>query len=360
MKYKYWLANIKGISNGKINLLLEKFLSAEHIYHMDSRQYEKIKGLTAEDIINIEESKRNRNLEKEWSRFEETGAGFVTIEDDGYPRRLRNISNPPYALYFFGNLPREEETSIAIVGARGRSAYGGSVARQLSETLARNNINVISGLARGIDADAHAGTIIGGGKTFAVLACGVDVIYPRENKYLYEEILASGGGILSEYPMGTKPMKNLFPSRNRIISGLSDGVCVVEARKRSGSLITADFAMEQGKEVYAVPGRITEELSEGCNSLIFQGAIPVVTIPDFLTDVLGIKKVEEAQIHFSNFLLEKDEALVYSLLDFQPVGMEELISKTPLDIVGLSDVLETLEQKGFVKEVIPGCYVRMI
>lgn len=360
MKYKYWLSNISGISGGKIRSLLEHYKDAEEIFFADEASYGKIPGITPADAKNLELSKKTWNPEEKWYRFQETGIQFITMEDAAYPGRLKHISSPPYSLYVKGKMPQETKKAVGIVGARGRSAYGCSVARQLGENLGKNGISVISGLARGIDADAHAGAIHGGGVTFAVLGCGVDVIYPKENAYLYEEIVQTGGGILSEYPLHTPAQRPLFPARNRIISGLSDAVCVVEARKKSGSLITADYAMEQGRDVYAVPGSILDPLSEGCNELIFQGAIPLLHICDVAQNLLSDAGGEGLQTDFRNLLLEKDEALVYSFLDFQPHGLENLFMKTQLDCELLMDILERLQNKGFIREIIPNYFVRTI
>ncbi len=249
--------------------------------------------------------------------------------------------------------------SVAIVGARSRSEYGLQVARQLGETLARNGVAVISGLARGIDADAHIGALDGGGRTYAVLGCGVDICYPRSNRYLYDRILEHGGGILSEYPPGQTPLAGLFPQRNRIISGLSDCVVVVEARKKSGSLITADFAMEQGRDVYAVPGRVGETLSEGTNRLIYQGAGIYMGPEEFLSELhLGGKFTLD--LNFSKKKLEKEESLVYSVLDLNPIGLGTILQKTSIPLEHLLEILASLVEKGYIWESVPNYYVRRI
>lgn len=208
---------------------------------------------------------------------------IISIEDKNYPERLKYIYNPPKKLYVLGDETLLNKTAIAIIGCRNCSEYGKKVAYQFSQELSQKNIVIISGLARGIDTYAHQGTVCVNKKTIAVLGCGLNVIYPPENKELYKGILQNGGAIISEYPLGTKPLKQHFPARNRIISGLSDGVLVVEARKRSGTLITVEHALEQGKDVYAIPGSIYSSYSEGTNELIKQGAIPVTCIEDFYT-----------------------------------------------------------------------------
>ncbi len=204
----------------------------------------------------------------------------IGINEDAYPEKLRNIYAPPQRLYAVGNLEALKDKSIAIVGCRECSKYGMDNAMKFGYELAKKGVCIISGLARGIDTYAHWGAIKAYGKTIAVLGCGLDVIYPKENLVLYKEILRTGGLIISEYPLGTKPERHHFPARNRIISGLSNGVLVIEAKKRSGTLITVNHALEQGKDVYALPGNISSSNSYGTNELIKEGAIPVTHVKD--------------------------------------------------------------------------------
>ena len=214
-------------------------------------------------------------------------------------------------------------------------------------------------MARGIDAYGHIGALKAGGDTFAVLGCGVNVCYPRTNQKLYESILAQGG-IISEYPPDTEPIAQLFPARNRIISALSDVVVVVEAKERSGSLITADFALEQGKDIYAVPGRSTDALSQGCNNLIRQGAGILNSVEDFAKDRELCMKVDAVQENFNKLLLEKDESLVYACLSLRPKSMEDLLKKTGFPMPQLADILQRLIQKDFITESFKNYYIRKI
>lgn len=211
----------------------------------------------------------------------------INIKDEFYPQQLKNIYNPPLKLYVLGNKDLLKEDGIAIVGARKATEYGEKVALDISKKLSENGINIISGLALGIDTYAHLGTFQqnGKGRTIAVLGSGLDIIYPKQNIGLAKEILKRGGCIVSEYPLGTKPEKLHFPQRNRIISGLSKGVLVVEASEKSGALITADFALEQGKDVFAVPGDIGNLLSVGTNNLIKQGAKLVTKYDEILEEL---------------------------------------------------------------------------
>lgn len=207
---------------------------------------------------------------------------ILKIEDEKYPKLLKQIYDPPKQLYVLGNAEILNMPSIAIVGCRNATEYGRKAAEYFAYTLANENINIVSGLAKGIDAFSHIGALNANGKTVAVVASGVDIVYPKENENLAKQIIESGGAIISEYPLGTKPKKEYFPARNRIISGISNGVLVVEAREKSGSLITADFAMEQGREVFAVPGSINLINSVGTNKLIKDGAIPACNYEDII------------------------------------------------------------------------------
>lgn len=206
----------------------------------------------------------------------------IRIGDKNYPEKLMNIYGRPQTLYILGNETLLNEKSIAIIGCRNASNYGLRSAYQFGYELAKKGICIVSGFARGIDTYAHKGALAAKGKTIAVLGCGLNVVYPPENMELYKQILIKGGAIITEYPLESKPERHHFPIRNRIISGLSDGVLVVEAKKKSGTLITVEYALEQGKEVYAIPGNITSENSEGTNELIKEGAIPVTKIEDFM------------------------------------------------------------------------------
>ena len=205
----------------------------------------------------------------------------ITLEKESYPEKLKNIYNRPQTLYVLGNEELLNEKSIAIIGCRNASDYGLRSAYKFGYELAQKGVCIISGFARGVDTYSHMGAVAAKGKTIAVLGCGLDVIYPSENLELYKQILINNGTIVTEYPLGSKPEKYHFPARNRIISGLSDGVLVVEAKEKSGTLITVEHALEQGKDVYAIPGNITSKNSYGTNELIKEGAIPVTKIDDF-------------------------------------------------------------------------------
>lgn len=359
MKYAYWLGNIPGLSRGKIFRILDQVKTPAELFECSDELVRRLDGITEEDVKSILECRRTKNPEELFGALTQRGISFTSYLDCTYPSKLRNIADPPFALYYIGHLPRENRHAVAIVGARGRSAYGMEVTQKLSQALAREQVQIISGMARGVDGDAHKGALKENGATFAVLGCGVDCCYPAEHRYLYEQIPVNGG-VLSEYPPGTMPIARLFPARNRIISGLSDCVVVTEAKKKSGSLITADYAMEQGKDVYAVPGRITDTLSQGCNALIRQGAGIILDIEDFKKELSLHASPDCGQMDFRKKLLEKDECLVYSLLDFCPTAVGTLLEKTAFSLLELLELLERMEQKGLILEIAPNYYVQRI
>ena len=359
MKYQYWLSNIPGVGCKTIHRLLGQAGSAEEIYFLKKEQLEKLAGLSDRQVLAITDRKMDWDLEEKYAKLGENGTTFLSYEMDSYPEQLRNIVDAPYSLYVKGKLPDFSKKRVAIVGARMCSDYGKTMAERIAEKLACCGAEVISGMARGIDAYGHIGALKAGGDTFAVLGCGVNVCYPRTNQKLYESILVQGG-IISEYPPDTEPIAQLFPARNRIISALSDVVVVVEAKERSGSLITADFALEQGKDIYAVPGRSTDALSQGCNNLIRQGAGILNSVEDFAKDLELCMKVDAVQENFNKLLLEKDESLVYACLSLRPKSMEDLLKKTGFPMPQLADILQRLIQKDFITESFKNYYIRKI
>ena len=263
----------------------------------------------------------------------------------------------PAALYVKGDLPKEDEPAAAIIGARECSAYGRQTAEHMAKELAEAGVTIISGLARGIDGAGHKGALDGGGKTFAVLGCGVNICYPRSNYSLYTQI-GEQGGLISEYPPDTPPLARNFPMRNRIISGLSDAVLVIEARKKSGSLITAQTGLDQGKDIYAVPGRITDSLSEGCNQLIASGAFVLISAETLLENMgISYKKKDRAGEKIEKGLAKR-EKMVYSCLDSEPLHAEEIAARAGLSVSQSMDVLLTLELEGYAVRTTGLYYVR--
>lgn len=280
-----------------------------------------------------------------------------------FPPQLLPYGQMPRALYLLGSFPDPSRKSAAIVGARACSAYGRQEARRFAAVLASAGVQIISGMASGIDAWAHRGALEVHGRTFAVLGCGVNICYPRENYNIYREMIGTGGGVLSEFPPDTPPLAWHFPVRNRIISALADLVLVVEAREKSGSLITADYALDQGKTIYAVPGRNDDPLSEGCNRLIAQGA-GIATDPDILLEELGIlppDNTEKAEPHKRvppEWMKSEPWKKTISSLSSREISLNDLQERTGLDTPQLCEILVQLCLSGFAEEVTPGCYRR--
>lgn len=296
-------------------------------------------------------------MEKKINKELPDGIRYITKTDKAFPARLLELPDCPDGIYVRGELPDPEKKTVAIVGARMCTPYGRAAAAHFARVLAANDVQIISGLALGIDGAAHEGALRAGGKTFGVLAGGVDICYPRGNIELYEQMRVCGG-LISEQECGHPPLPGLFPKRNRIISVLADLVLVVEARSRSGSLITADFAAEQGRDLFAVPGRLEDELSRGCNELIAQGAGLAIS-PERMLEIMGktIKKSDNSKRNKEN-VLAREEDLVYSCLSLQPKALEEISRETRLSIEAVVETVMLLRLRGLVKEIGRNRFVR--
>ena len=406
MDYRFWFANAQGISDREKRRLLQVFGREEEIFSLTEAQTEKLKLLSPRAREALLAARRDTGWQKKSGLLREQGISLVCWQDKEYPERLKNLYDPPYCLYVRGRLPPQEQKTVALVGARSCSEYGRAAAETIAGELALHGVGVISGMAYGIDAAAHVGALkarqsalktaeepedfgaasAGSGaffagrravpsacdvpasadcraassacdvpaSTYAVLGCGVDVCYPAAHRRLYEQMVRTGG-VISEVPLGCPPLRHFFPRRNRIISGLADAVVVVEAREKSGSLITADCALEQGKLVYAVPGRISDDLSCGANWLLSQGASVLYSIREFLRDLKVEKQEPEKLIENS---LEKNERLVYSVLDFTPKHLETLLADTGLALEELLKVLYRLSELGCAKEIHQNYYIK--
>ena len=290
-EFSHWLCNIEGIGRLTARKLLRMAGSAQGVYEM--REEELAKVLSQEQLKRFLEARRAGGVAEAYRELERKGIRHYPASDPLYPSRLLEIPDRPEGLYVKGNLPEEAVPAVALIGARVCSEYGAYLARRFAAAFAEAGVNVISGLARGIDGIGQRSALDHGGATYGVLGCGPDICYPEENRDIYER-LAKAGGILSEYPPGTRPRSGLFPQRNRIISGLADAVVVIEAREKSGTFITVDMALEQGREVFAVPGRVTDRLSSGCNRLIRQGAGMALS-PDDVLEELARRRMEFAK-----------------------------------------------------------------
>jgi DNA processing protein len=318
----------------------------------------RVEGLGEKVAGEIRKGPSEKKVEKELNLLKEIGGTILTFREDSYPRRLRDIYDPPALLYVRGALKREDELAVAIVGSRKTSPYGRWITEKVSEELAHHGVTIVSGMARGIDSVAHQGAISGGGRTIAVLGCGVDVVYPSENRNLFNQII-DRGAVLSEFPMGSPPEGGHFPRRNRIISGLSFGVVVVQASAESGSLITASYALEQGREVFAVPGNVGAEGSRGTNRLIKEGAKLVETTEDILEEILPQwtkegKEIQEADSQRRD--LNQEEMTLYQLLGETPMHIDAIIRESRFDPGKVSSLLLNLELKGLISQWPGKCF----
>jgi DNA processing protein len=356
--------------------LLERFGSAENVFHATRTELEslRLKPQSVESIINKE---FHAKAEEELENIKQLGGDVLILDDGSYPFLLREISDPPITLYVRGNWQAcFESPCVAVVGSRRCSTYGENASLMLSRDLAERGITIVSGLARGIDTAAHRGAINGHGKTIAVLGTGIDEVYPTENAKLIDEILDSGGAIISQFPLGTPPISMNFPYRNRVISGLSYGVLVVEASERSGSLITARLAAEQNREVFAVPGNITSKNSFGTNYLIKDGAKLVQQWQDVVNELpreISSKILppaiaetsEEVEIKPQIELVPADmtahEAKIWSLISSdEPTHLDILVEITGLSVGDLLNALLGLEMRDLIREVTAKRYVKKI
>ena len=354
MKYEYWFANINGITGRRKSKIREGIKNIQTLYYIEETALQKM-DLTEKERQAVLQSITTWELDAEYRKLQESGAEFITVFDSRYPKRLCKIQSPPYALYVKGKLPEDTAPTVAIVGARECSPYGEAMAVKFAESLAGAGFEIVSGMARGVDSAGQWGALRAGGTTYGVLGCGVDICYPRDSIELYMQ-LQMQGGILSEFSVGTKPLPRHFPARNRIISGLADVVLVIEAKEQSGSLITADMALEQGKDVYALPGPVNSHLSRGCNRLIHQGA-GILLSPEELLKDLGIRtENENGKERQKKLLLETDENIVYSCLGLTPCSLEQILVETKFSVNHLLDILMKLQLRGIVREISKNYY----
>lgn len=282
IEYWIWISRIKNITFEIFSLLLKKYKNLEHIWNLSKNELQSNNFLSKHLVSDLTNLSYKNNLTKYNEYMNKNNIKIVPFCDEMYPQKLNFIQNKPIVLFMKGNTQNINNESVAIVGSRMASLYGKKNAYYFSHELAKRNVNIVSGLAKGIDSYSHIGALKAKGKTIAVIGCGIDKIYPKENEKLYHEILKNDGLIISEYIVGTKPEKINFPRRNRIISGISNAVIVVEASEKSGSLITANYAINQGKEVWAIPGNINQSNSVGTNELIKDGANVLTKLGDII------------------------------------------------------------------------------
>ena len=371
--YVYWLSSVESVGNRTIQKLLNHFGSGKGIYH--AREEELAVFLNRKQMECIKKSRREWNPEKAYWDLQKKGIRFLLQQDEEYPEKLRNIPDAPCGMFCLGNLPREDVLSVAIIGARECSEYGKYVAKGLGDALGKQGVQVISGMARGVDGISQQAALDAGGVSYGVLGCGVDICYPASNRAFYEE-LVKVGGVLSPFPPGTQPRPQNFPPRNRIVSGLADVIVVVEARAKSGTLITVDMALEQGREVYVVPGRITDRLSDGCNRLLKQGAAVLLSPYDFLEDMAqrcgkggiqkqegegepdGICSMEKRSPFISRLDVSQEMRRVYEALDYEPQSVEQITERLQgqmrIDPMQVNTILLSLSMMQVASQLSPG------
>jgi len=356
----YWLALslTHGLGSILIKRLLDRFKTPEAVFQAPLKDLIQIEGLGERVAGEIRKGPFETAIKREFALLGKVGGTIVTLRDDAYPKRLKDIYDPPALLYVRGELRREDELAVAIVGSRKTSPYGRWFTEKIGRDLAGQGVTIVSGLARGIDSVAHKGALDGGGRTIAVLGCGIDVIYPSENRDLFNQIVERGA-VVSEFPMGSRPEGGHFPRRNRIISGLSIGVVIVQASAKSGSLITAKYALEQGREVFAVPGNVGADGSRGTNQLIKEGAKLVESSADILEEVLPQWRREEEtaqKAEAPGLGLAGGERILYDLLAETPLHIDAIIRESQLDPGKVSSFLLNLELKGLISQWPGKCF----
>lgn len=356
---EYWIAlsSINGLGGVTYKNLISRFSDPPKVFSAASNDLLKVEGVSPNIAKLIKGFEDWESAKEEIDKLKKLGLNLLVLTDLAYPENLYNIYNPPPYLYIAGKITKDDKKAISIVGSRIPDVYGKKVTEQIAAELARNGITVVSGLARGIDSIAHRACLKAGGRTLAVLGSGIDFVYPPENKSLYKEI-SQNGAVLSEFKIGTKPEASNFPRRNRIISGLSLGTLVVQATEKSGSLITAEFALEQNREVFAIPGNIGSKLSKGANKLIKKGAKLVNDVDDILEEIggfIGAKNKKKVLNTVQIEGLEPAERLIYEILSNEQLHIDQIIKMSNLDSSIVLANLLSLELNGIVSQL-PGKY----
>jgi len=350
MALKHWVGFnlVKGIGPMKVRALLDHFGDLERAWNADAAELREA-GIDKRALASLMRNREKLDLDDELEKLAKQDVTALTWDDVRYPSRLLQIPDPPPVLYVRGRFVDDDEWAFAVVGTRRASAYGKAVTQRLVADLSANHVTIVSGLARGIDGEAHRAALKTHGRTVAVLGCGLDLIYPPEHRNLAREI-TENGVIVSEYPLSTRPEASNFPPRNRIISGLSLGVLVVEAGIKSGALITADYAADQGRDVFAVPGNLYVRSSMGTNRLIQDGAKLVTGAEDILEE-LSLTMVAQ-QVEVRTVVPETEtEALLLQQLSLQPIHVDEVSLRTGLPIAEVTSNLALMELKGVVRQV---------
>jgi DNA processing protein len=346
---------VNGIGPARLDRLIARCGSVERAWHasLTDLAYAGIEPRWAEALFT---TRKTVDLDAELDRAQRLGIQLIGREDPHYPAILQHIPSAPLMLYVRGELYPCDSLGVAIVGTRSPTHYGREATRRIASELARTGVTVVSGLAIGIDTVAHTAALDAGGRTIAVLPCGVDLVYPERNRGLAARILESGA-LISEFPIGTRPLPQLFPVRNRLISGIARGVVVTEARMGSGALITVDYALEQGRDIFAVPGPIYSTTSEGPHQLIRNGAGLVTGAGDVL-DALGVSDTGATREALAELPDEPIERALLGMVTREPCHIDRLCLESQLPIEQVSATLALLELKGFVRQVGPMEFVR--
>ncbi len=383
--YDYWVATLQDGYIGKLLSIVERAGGARAFYEMSALGMKEKLGLSDRLIRHIENNRGDRDLAYEYERMMQSKIRYVNHNDSDFPKRLRTISSPPYGLFVKGSLPKEGNAAVAVIGARECSEYGRLMAEYFGSRLGKKGVDIISGMAWGIDGLAQMSAISEGGHSYGILGCGCDIIYPRKNQQLYHLLCENGNGVISEYAPKTTSDSRKFPPRNRIISGLADIVLVVEARAQSGTLITVDMATDQGKTIMIVPGRLTDPLSVGCLNLMKEGAIPALGPECVLEELcnLGVfdfpkgdvpneglptgdvpneglpnREVQHGALQPVWADLGDAKKAIMRKIDFMPIGIQTLSDSVSMDISTLLVHLSELEAAGLIKEISPGYFVQ--
>lgn len=364
--YEYWVATLQDGYIGKLTDIADAAGGAEAMYKMSRKELRSSCGISEKLATYISAKKKDIALiEEDYYKLGAKGISYVNHKDKEFPQKLANIASPPYGLFVKGQLPDELTGSVAIIGARECSEYGRLMAEYFADRLAKNNVQIISGMAWGIDGIAQSAALASGGKSYAVLGCGVDITYPAKNRILYDKLCENGNGVISEYAPGTRAEPRMFPPRNRIISGLCDVLLVIEARAKSGTLITVDMAIEQGRTVMVVPGRLTDSLSAGCLNLMYQGALPATSTEAVLEQInLKGQKIFAEAVGINPGKVKADIrpelAGVAGTLTIEPKSAEQIAREVKMKLPDVQKILTKLELEETAKEVGCGYFVRCL
>ena len=339
----------------RLKNLLARFGTPEHVLDAEPRELAEVKGVDEELASAVHSYRRSEETGRRLKAAQALGVRTVCYNDGGFPENLKQLAHMPPVLFVRGEIRPEDTTAAAVVGTRMPSHYGRQVAEKLGRELAQHGVTVVSGLARGVDTFAHKGALEGGGRTLAVLGCGIDVYYPPENRKLYDAISAQGA-VISEFSLGVDPLAMNFPKRNRVVSGLSQAVVAVEAGEKSGVLNTVGWATDQGRAVFAVPGNITSQQSLGINRLLKEGARPMLSVADILRELGVAKRAEER----AKVEVAAEEKPVMEFLTAEPLHVDEICEGLGIPMAGLLSVLMQLEIKGLVRQLQGKYFVKEI